>query len=267
MPAIENDSAVHHALTEQTVTEQIADARQRSDELFALVEPDSLYERPIAERHRIIFYVGHLEAFDWNLLHDRVFGLKSFDPEFDRLFAFGIDPIGGGLPADQPSDWPALAAVRDYVRGIRAALDAKIAAADIDSMLSTSDGFPLRTLLNVAVEHRLMHAETLAYMLHQMPFDQKVRPQESRAIVAPPFAHRSIAIPAGKVTLGLSRESNIFGWDNEFESHVVDVPSFAIDQYMVTNQQYLGFINAGGYETAAYWSDDDNREDWNWKSG
>ena len=52
------------------------------------------------------FYVGHLEAFDWNLLHENVLGLKSFHPEFDRLFAFGIDPVGGGLPSDQPSDWP-----------------------------------------------------------------------------------------------------------------------------------------------------------------
>ena len=31
------------------------------------------------------------------------------------------------------------------------------------------------TLLNVAVEHRLMHVETLAYMLHQLALDKKVR--------------------------------------------------------------------------------------------
>jgi gamma-glutamyl hercynylcysteine S-oxide synthase len=55
-----------------------------------------------------------------------VLGLKSFHPEFDRLFAFGIDPVGGGLPSDQPSDWPSLEAVRDYVTTIRAALDEKL---------------------------------------------------------------------------------------------------------------------------------------------
>ncbi len=88
--------------------ESMADARRRSDALFDIVRPDAIYDRPIPERHRIIFYVGHLEAFDWNLLHENVFGLKSFHPEFDRLFAFGIDPVGGGLPTDQPSDWPSL---------------------------------------------------------------------------------------------------------------------------------------------------------------
>ena len=107
----------------QDLMARIADARQRTDDLFAIVKPESLYDRPIAERHRIIFYIGHLEAFDWNLFHERVFGVKSFHPEFDRLFAFGIDPVGGGLPNDQPSDWPSLSAVRDYVRTIRSTLD------------------------------------------------------------------------------------------------------------------------------------------------
>jgi hypothetical protein len=83
----------------QQLLERISDARHRSDALFNIVRRDSMYDRPIPERHRIIFYVGHLEAFDWNLLHENVLDLKSFHPEFDRLFAFCIDPVGGGLPA------------------------------------------------------------------------------------------------------------------------------------------------------------------------
>jgi ergothioneine biosynthesis protein EgtB len=240
---------------------QLSDARCQSDALFALVRPDSLYDRPIAERHRIIFYVGHLEAFDWNLFHERVLGLKSFHPEFDRLIAFGIDPVGGGLPTDQPSEWPSIAAVQEYVRKIRSILDEKLADALADPQLPASDGFPLSTLLNVAIEHRLMHAETLAYMLHQLPLDRKVRQAEALDFDAAPVAHRSVEIPAGAVTLGLPR-ANVFGWDNEFEAHTVNVSAFAIDQYKVTNRQYLEFIAAGGYETPAFWSGDD----WKWKS-
>jgi gamma-glutamyl hercynylcysteine S-oxide synthase len=260
MPATQSDSGIRHDLTKQ-----LAEARHRSDELFALVKPDSLYERPIAERHRIIFYIGHLEAFDWNLFHERVFGLKSFHPEFDRLFAFGIDPVGGGLPTDQPLDWPSIAAVQDYVRKIRAALDEKLENALADSVLPASDGFPLSTLLNVAIEHRLMHAETLAYMLHQLPSDRKILQPEPLDVVTAPVVHRSIEIPAGAVTLGLARDSGLFGWDNEYEAHTVNVPAFAIDQYKVTNRQYLEFIAAGGYETRAFWGGTD--DDWKWKSG
>jgi ergothioneine biosynthesis protein EgtB len=240
--------------------ERVADARRRSDALFSLVRGDSLYERPIPERHRIIFYVGHLEAFDWNLLHETIFGLRSFHPEFDRLFAFGIDPVGGGLPDDQPSDWPSLKSVQDYVARVRAAWDEKLAAADLQAQ--SRDGFPVNTLLNVAVEHRLMHVETLAYMLHQLALDRKVRQEDPAPPVTAPVVPWMVEIPAGVATLGLGRGSEDFGWDNEYEAHTVDVPAFAIDQYKVTNRQYLEFMYAGGYQTRALWSDDD----WNWRT-
>jgi ergothioneine biosynthesis protein EgtB len=261
MLAAQSDAATRHDLIEQ-----LSDARRRSDDLFAVVGPDSLYERPIAERHRIIFYIGHLEAFDWNLFHDRVLHLKSFHPEFDRLFAFGIDPVGGGLPTDQPSDWPSISAVRQYVETARNVLDEKLAEALSDSVPPTSEGFPLSTLLDVAIEHRLMHAETLAYMLHQLPLDRKIPQREPLNPPTSPVSHRSIEIPAGLVTLGLSRDSGLFGWDNEFEAHTVQVPAFAIDQFKVTNRQYLEFIAARGYETHEFWGDNEKSENWNWKS-
>src|SRR6266567_3559934 len=234
MPTAQMDIAVR-----QQLLQRVSDARRRSDALFNIVRSDSIYERPIPERHRIIFYVGHLEAFDWNLLHENVLGLKSFHPEFDRLFAFGIDPVGGGLPSDQPSDWPSLDAVHDYVRRIRAALDDKLADGSLESSGRTRDGFPLDTLLNVAIEHRLMHVETLAYMLHQLPLDRKVPPENLPPYVAPPMNPQMIQIPAGVTTLGLARDGELFGWDNEYETHSRHVPAFEMDAYEVTNRQFL----------------------------
>jgi len=185
MLAAEKSVAVPHELMER-----VFEARRQSDALFNLVRANALYERPIPERHRIIFYLGHLEAFDWNLLKGSLFGLKSAHPEFDRLFAFGIDPVGGGLPTDRPSDWPAVDVVRDYVRNIRNHLDAKLEKGSLEPDFRTNfrtddrtdNGFSLRTLLNVAIEHRLMHVETLSYMLHQLPLDTKVRPRAQKAV-------------------------------------------------------------------------------------
>src|SRR4030095_8351613 len=77
---------------------RLVEARRVTDFLFDIVQPEALYDRPIGERHRIIFYVGHLEAFDWNLLRERMLNLEPFDAQLDRLFAFGIDPVDGGLP-------------------------------------------------------------------------------------------------------------------------------------------------------------------------
>src|SRR5215472_4405573 len=212
MLAAQKGNAICH-----TLLERLSDARQRSDELFALVRSVALYERPIPERHRIIFYIGHLEAFDWNLLGERILGLKSFHPEFDRLFAFGIDPVAGGLPSDQPSDWPSFEVVHDYVSRVRTKLDDEFANGILDAGDLICDGFPLATFVNVAVEHRFMHVETLAYMFHQLPLERKV-PQPSLTDPAtPPVAHKMIEVPAGEGCLGLHRDGEVFGWDNEFE--------------------------------------------------
>jgi ergothioneine biosynthesis protein EgtB len=200
-----------------------------------------------------------LEAFDWNLLRESVLGQTSFHSEFDNLFAFGIDPVGGGLPSDQPSDWPSLAQVREYVSQVRQALDDGLAAAT----LTDPAGHSGNQLLNVAIEHRLMHAETLAYMLHQLPFDQKVKKPRLPELVVPSVEPRMIETPAGAATLGLARcQTNLFGWDNEYETHIIAVPSFSIDQYEVTNREYLRFMNAGGYENQALWRE----ADWKWKT-
>jgi len=208
---------------------RIDDARQQTDRLFAMLDPGALYDRPIAERHRIVFYIGHLEAFDWNLLRE---GRGPFHAEFDQLFAFGIDPVGSGLPTDQPRDWPSLAEVRNYVHRARESVDA---------ILPESPDL----LGNVAIEHRLMHAETLAYMFHRLPLEKKLRPEQPPALPALPRQEGMVEIPAGPATLGLARASDQFGWDNEFEAHTVDVAAFQIDRYKVTNGEYLEFVRAG----------------------
>ena len=77
---------------------RLANSRAVTDKLFNVPLHEALYDRPIPERHRIVFYIGHLEAFDWNLLGTYAFKAKSFHPQFDKLFAFGIDPVDGGLP-------------------------------------------------------------------------------------------------------------------------------------------------------------------------
>ena len=240
--------------------ERLADARLRTDELFDLVRPEFLYERPIPERHRIIFYIGHLEAFDWNLLRERLLAVEAFDAKLDRLFAFGIDPFAGELPSDQPADWPPLDKVLGYKRQVRDSLDA-----GLQKLLSSGTHEQEQTatlLLQVAIEHRLMHAETFTYMLHQMPLQFKKQLQQTASSPVAAVAPQMVAIPEGSATLGLSRAEDAFGWDNEFEAHMVEVPAFAIDKYKVTNGQFLEFMAAGGYENRELWTD----AGWKWKT-
>jgi ergothioneine biosynthesis protein EgtB len=237
---------------------RLQEARSRTDELFGLLPAASFYDRPIAERHRMIFYLGHLEAFDWNLLCGPL-DLAPHDAEFDKLFAFGIDPVGGGLPTDTPKDWPTIAQVEDYNQLVRSRLDD--ALGDFRALRSSASSLADGTLLHVAIEHRLMHAETIAYLLHNLPIERKT-PQGGPAPDPRPAPEpRQVTIPAGVATLGLSRRSGAFGWDNEFEQHKINVPSFSIDVFPVTNAQFLKFVQAGGYHDATHWKP----EDWEWR--
>jgi iron(II)-dependent oxidoreductase len=208
----------------------LAAARANTDALFDVVRPGSLYERPIPERHRIVFYIGHLEAFDWNLLREPL-GLDAFHPSFDRLFAFGIDPPVGQMPQDRPSDWPLMGEVRSYNQRVREMLDAEL------------DRAPDQ-LVHVGIEHRLMHAETFAYMLHSLPRDAKVAPPGDAAPSGPAPAGLMLDIPAGTATLGRSAGDG-FGWDNEFLEHALATPAFSISKYKVTNGEYLNFVRSG----------------------
>jgi iron(II)-dependent oxidoreductase len=255
--------ATHTSATESSrdLFARLADARWRTDELFGVVKEAYLYERPIPERHRIVFYIGHLEAFDWNLLREAVPMRAPWNPDFDRLFAFGIDPVDGGLPSDQPGDWPAVDAVRRYNAEIRESLDVGF---ELAARAANGNGSAtLDQLLHVAIEHRLMHEETLSYMFHQLPFEQKNRHAQAAVPAANTFRPEMIEIPAGRATLGLLRgDASSFGWDNEYEQYKVEVPAFRIDRYMVTNGQFLTFVDASGYERPDLWT----AEDWRWRT-
>jgi ergothioneine biosynthesis protein EgtB len=211
-----------------------------------MLAPAALYERPISERHRIVFYLGHFEAFDRNMICGTSFS------ELDGIFARGIDPVDGKLPDDKPGDWPSIETIRRYNKKTRSSVD--------EALDQATDTF----MFHVAIEHRLMHAETLAYMFHWLPFEWKRRPRRYMATIAAADianAGRMVRIPAGDATLGLKPEDPfVFGWDNEFQAHSVHVPEFGIDTFNVTNGEFLDFVRAGGYGQRSFW----DAMGWDW---
>ena len=156
-------------------------ARARSEELFEIVRPAALYDRPVPERHRIIFYLGHLEAFDWNLLREPL-GLSSFDPDFDKLFAFGIDPVEGGLPTDQPKDWPSVEQVRDYNKRLREQLDGAIR----DCRRKGPDSCAPRTWPPARSRHRASPDARRNALLHAAPVARgpQIQPADGSAALS-----------------------------------------------------------------------------------
>jgi len=237
--------------------------RERSRSLFALLDDAAYYSRPIELRHPIVFYEGHLPAFSFNTVVKKGLGRPSIDPALETLFARGIDPDENpharARQANDRAGWPTRDAVRRFAEEAdRQMLDA-LAHADVEQ-----PGHPLLDRAEAVfaiLEHEAMHQETLLYMWHRLPFEQKHRP----AGYAPRVDGRApssewIDIPAGPATLGVDRDAIPFGWDNEFPAYRVDVARFQIERDDVTNERFLEFVEGGGYDDPRWW----RPADWEW---
>lgn len=212
---------------------EIEAARKESDRFFRILKPEALYERPIAQRHRVLFYIGHLDGFDAIQIARTAAGRKSHDPDLDALFQAGIDPDSGHLPQDTPADWPSLEGVYQYVQTCRERVD--------ETMDEVSED-----ILLMALEHRIMHLETLAYMFHNFSYDKKSNPHdyvEASSAQGSSVENEWREVPAGEAVLG--QHEGRFGWDNEFNQTRRNVLAFRMQRYKVTNGDYLRFVEAG----------------------
>ncbi len=234
--------------------------RARSQALFDLLAEDTYYTQPIALRHPIVFYEGHLPAFSFNTLVKKGLGGASIDESLERLFARGIDPDVDSSTSHGPQiRWPS----RDVVRAFAEEADRRV----VDALEREDLERPGHPLLNRAeavyaiLEHEAMHQETLLYMWHRLPFEAKRRPVGYTPETRGPVASREwIHVTAGVATLGVDPGATAFGWDNERPACVVRVPAFSIERHDVTNAAFLDFVDAGGYADRRWWSADD----WAW---
>jgi iron(II)-dependent oxidoreductase len=233
--------------------------RVRSEQIFDLIDPSAYYSRPISLRNPIVFYEGHLPAFSVMAFLRRGLGKPAVDRRLEDLFARGIDPEteAAAVPRSGASTaWPS----RDEVRAFARACDEAVVAA-------LKEDVPPLEGLYTALEHEAMHQETLLYMWHRLPYEQKHRGArwEARgAFRGNPVVRfetpAAVQIPAGTARLGARRDEIPFGWDNEFDAHDVNVPAFEVDALPVTNAQFLEFIAANGYAKRELWDD----EGWEW---
>jgi iron(II)-dependent oxidoreductase len=237
--------------------------RRRSRDLFDRIVPEAYESRPIALRNPICFYEGHLPAFSVNTLVKRGLGEEGVDSGYEVLFERGIDPEDESDVTKTPFRWPSREAIQAY--GERA--DQRVREALLKKDITRAENPVLRQGLAAytILEHEPMHQETLRYMWHCLPYEQKIRPAGAPKLQTggSPPRPETVRIPAGTATLGTTLARVPFGCDNEFPEHRVDVPAFEIDVYNVTNQDFMEFLGAGGYGNRGLWDD----EGWEWRSG
>lgn len=246
----------------EAIRQYFIDTFDRYEQLFQVLACDeAYYKKPISLRHPLIFYFGHTATFFINKLLLARLVSQRINARFESIFAVGVDEMSWDDLNDAHYDWPTVAEVKAYRDQVRA------------TVLSIIDSAPLSLPIDwqnpwwaivMGIEHERIHLETSSVLMrqHALAF---VKPhaawQPCRESGQAP-ANQLIPLAAGEVILGKGFDDTTYGWDNEYGQHRAQVPAFEASQYLVSNQEFLAFVEAGGYREDRYWSE----EGLNWRN-
>lgn len=247
---------VSPASARETIGDYFKATFDRYERLFQVLQGSSaFYRKPIPLRHPLIFYFGHTATFFINKLLLAGLISQRINPRFESMFAVGVDEMSWDDLDDAHYDWPQVAEVAAYRQAVRDTVSAVIRDAPLTLPIDWKH--PWWSIL-MGIEHERIHLETSSVLIRQQQLGL-VRPhpdwEPCRETGAAP-ANDLVAIPEGTVTLGLRRDAPWYAWDNEYGLHEARVPAFAAARRLVSNHEFLAFVEAGGYETDTHWEEE-----------
>lgn len=243
---------------------------ERYESLFGCLRSDAAYfEKPITLRHPLIFYFGHTATFYVNKLLLAKLIPERVNPAFEAIFAVGVDEMSWDDLDEANYDWPTVAEVKAYRQQVREAVTRAIVEAPWVGPLGWDN--PWWAVL-MGIEHELIHLETSSVLIRQHRLEY-VQPQPNwLPVAATPTTLRTVptndlvAVAAGAVSLGKGNphadacavlgEAQRYGWDNEYGVHDAEVPTFSASRMLVSNAEFLAFVEAGGYLADQFWCEE-----------
>ena len=225
----------------------------KSDEVF--------YHRGDPLRHVLLFYFGHTAAFFIN----KLFLAKIIDirvnPEFESIFAIGVDEMSWDDLNERNYNWPSVDAVRDYRNKARQVVTDVILTAPLSLPITWSDPF---WIILMGIEHERIHLETSSVLIRQLPLEEVVSGRFGKICTESGTAPQNefLAVSGAEMHLGKSLNNSLYGWDNEYGKYTEQVSDFKTSKYLVSNGEFLAFVQARAYNSPEYWTE----EGWNWRN-
>lgn len=229
----------------------------RYEQLFEVLTCDEAYYRkPISLRHPLIFYLGHTATFFINKLVLAGVMDQRINPAFESMFAIGVDEMSWDDLNDARYDWPAVEAVKAYRHAVREMVDRAIRT----QPLSLPIGWDCPWwIIVMGIEHERIHLETSSVLIrqHQLKYVKPHPAWEPCRKTGPAPENGLVAVPESDVRLGRDIDNPIvYGWDNEFGRHDARVEAFQASRHLVSNREFLAFVEAGGYADDALWQEE-----------
>jgi len=225
------------------------------ESLFETLASDqAYYQKPIPLRHPLIFYYGHTATFFINKLILAGLIDTRINPKFESMFAIGVDEMSWDDLNDEHYAWPKVSEVKAYRQALKQVINDLIDTAPL--ILPIDWDNPWWTIM-MGIEHEQIHVETSSVLIRQQSLELVRKNDAWRpwAETATAPYNEMVSIPSAEVILGKS-DDHIYGWDNEYGSHQAEVREFKASKFLVSNQEFLAFVEAKGYQHEHYWHDE-----------
>jgi ergothioneine biosynthesis protein EgtB len=185
--------------------------------------------------------------FETFLLTPYLPGYSVFHPQFGYLFNSYYEAVGDRHPRAERGllSRPTVAEVYAY----RAHVDRSIQA-----LLTTTATPDLATLVTLGLHHEQQHQELLLTDIKHILALNPLRPayRDDLIILNPPAKPLQwLEYPGGLYEIG--HQGDEFAFDNELPRHKTYLQEYKLADRLVTNGEYLEFIQAGGYQQSAHW--------------
>ena len=239
-------------LEPQVIAARYESIRERTLALISGLDWPVLEMQHVPILSPMVWDLGHIAHFEELWLCQELGGRAPLEAQFARLFDAVLNP----RPTRKDLSLPVSRDLWSYMARVRAgAMEVLAEVAVAPSSELVARGF----LYEMVAEHEEQHQETLLQLLQVLDAPPYQPAQRRRLPRSRPLADEMVEIPAGPFRMGSTGRT--FAYDNEQQSHQVELPAFAIDRAPVTCGKYLEFVEAGGYRREQFWS----RAGWDWR--
>jgi len=222
---------------------------------------DVFYHRGDPLRHVILFYYGHTAAFYINKFMVSKIISERINPEFESIFAIGVDEMSWDDLNNNHYNWPSVDSVRDYRAKVKSVVMNLIKTLPIQIPITWESPF---WIILMSIEHCRIHIETSSVLIRQLPIEE-VSSGKFGTICTKygnPPENEFLPISGAIVHLGKNHDHIFYGWDNEYGSLDVNVSDFKATKYLISNGEFLEFVKDNGYFREDLWTE----EGWKWKT-
>ena len=228
------------------------------EKLFDIFSDDKVYySQPEPLRYQMIFYYGHTSTFFINKLIMGQFITQRINPVYESMFAIGVDEMSWDDLNKENYAWPTVDETKEYRQKTKDLIIDYIKNCEFTLPISWDS--PMWPII-MGIEHEKIHVETSSVLHRQLDIDLVTSNSfgnECKEYGINP-KNELLEVPSCKVALGVDKEHEYYGWDNEYGSHEEKVESFKASKYLVSNGEYLEFVEDGGYTANEYWSAEGN---------